>query len=178
MIDRIAVDTKQAGEPPGRRLDRDPTADGAPGAGRLDLLEVPWAGGEAVRRRGQRSDGADLDRVARVVRAERSTWEGRDLDLVTSPGEVDQCLTGDLLGEACAAAALDAALTVQEDQLRDGQRLGEVTLLLDESRLSWAVDKGLVLERALTALVADRAVQRVVGEQELEHAVLRLLDLL
>ena len=39
------------------------------------------------------------------------------------------------------------------------------------------VGERLVLERALAALVADRAVERVVGQQELEHAVLGLLHL-
>ena len=45
-------------------------------------------------------------------------------------------------------------------------------------RLARAVGQRLVLQRALAALVADRAVERVVGQQELEHAVLGLLHLL
>ena len=39
----------------------------------------------------------------------------------------------------------------------------------------WPVGHGLVLQRALAALVAHRAVERVVDEQELHHAPLRLL---
>ena len=39
-----------------------------------------------------------------------------------------------------------------------------------------AIGHGLVLQVALAALVADRAVQRVVDEQELHHPFARLLD--
>ena len=50
-----------------------------------------------------------------------------------------------------------------------------MTLLFDEAALAGSVGDRLVLQRALAALVADRAVERVVDEQELEDAVLRLL---
>ena len=86
-------------------------------------------------------------------------------------------LAGHLVGEAGAAAALDAALPVEQHQLGDGDRLLEVALLLDEPALARPVGQGLVLEGALAALVAHRAVERVVDEQELEHPVLGLLDL-
>ena len=52
-----------------------------------------------------------------------------------------------------------------------------VPLLLGEAREAGTVAKGVVLERTLAALVADRAVQRVIGEQQLEHAGLRGDDL-
>ena len=73
--------------------------------------------------------------------------------------------------------ALDAALAVEQDQVGDGDRLLEVALLLDEPALARSVGQGLVLQRALAALVAHGAVERVVGEQELEHPVLGLLHL-
>jgi hypothetical protein len=50
-----------------------------------------------------------------------------------------------------------------------------VPLLLDEAALARSVGERLVLQRALAALVSDRAVERVVDEQELEDAVLGLL---
>ena len=43
--------------------------------------------------------------------------------------------------------------------------------------LARAVGQGLVLQGALAPLVAHRAVERVVDQQELEDAVLGLLDL-
>ena len=63
----------------------------------------------------------------------------------------------------------------RQHEVADRDRLLVVALLLDEAALARAVAERLVLQRALAALVADRAVERVVGEQELEDAVLRLL---
>ena len=74
--------------------------------------------------------------------------------------EVDQRVAGHLLGEAGAPVAQDAALAVEVDRLGDGDRLGVVPLLLDPARLARAVGHGLVLQRALAALVAHRAVER------------------
>ncbi len=178
MVDRLGVDAEQPGQAVLRRLHGDPAAHGASGAGGLDLVEVPGAGREAVGRRGERADRADLHGVAAEVGGEGLGGEGRDLDGLAAPGEVDLCLAGHLGGEAGAAGALNAALTVEQHQVRDGDRLLEVALLLNEARLARAVGQRLVLQRALATLVAHRAVERVVGEQELEHAVLGLLDLL
>jgi hypothetical protein len=70
------------------------------------------------------------------------------------------------------------ALAVQEHQLTYLDGLDEVALLLDEAGLARSVSEGLILERALATLVTDRAVEGVVREQELEHAVLGFLHLL
>jgi hypothetical protein len=53
-----------------------------------------------------------------------------------------------------------------------------VALGFDEARAPAAPAEGDVLQRALAALVADRAVERVVDEQELDHRLLRVLDAL
>src|SRR3546814_14501022 len=50
-------------------------------------------------------------------------------------------------------------------------------LVLGEAAAVEAVGHGLVLQVALAALVADRAVERMVDEQELHDAVARLLHL-
>ena len=88
--------------------------------------------------------------------------------VVAAAGEVDQRVAGHLVGEAGAAVAQDAALAVEEHEVADRDRLLEVALLLDEAALARAVAERLVLQRALAALVAHRAVERVVGEQQLE----------
>ncbi len=56
-----------------------------------------------------------------------------------------------------------------------GTGLAKCRLLVGEPRLCGTVAHRLVLQRAFAALVADRAVQRVVGQQELEVADLGLL---
>src|SRR5262249_26831008 len=62
------------------------------------------------------------------------------------------------------------------DQRRELQRLDEMALGLDEARGAATPAEGDVLQRALTALVADRAVQRMVDQQELDHSLLGGLD--
>ena len=164
-------------------------------AGRRD--EVERAGPEAVRRAGQRADRADLHGVAGEVAGERAArgvlgsraqrrlpLEPEDLrvepaDLLVGAAllQVDEHVAGDLLGEPRAALAQDAALAVQEDLRRDRDRLGERALDVDEPGARASVAHRLVLQRALATLVADRAVQRVVDEQQLHDAVLRLVRL-
>ncbi len=174
-VDAVDVDPLVAEDLVAARLDGDPAAHRAGGAGGLDLVEVPGPSLEAVRLGGEGTDRADLDGVAREVGRERVVGEGVDLGLVASVDEVDERVARHLLGEAGAAIAQDAALAIQVHEVADGDGLLEVSLLLDEAGLARAVRVRLVLQRALAALVADRAVERVVGEQELEDAVLGLL---
>ena len=178
VVDRLGVDAEQPGQAVLRGLHGDPAAHRAGGAGGLDLIEVPGAGGEAVGRRRERAHRADLHGVAAEVGGEGLRGEGGDLHVLAPSGEVDLRLAGHVGGEAGAAGALNAALAVEQDEVRDGDGLLEVALLLNEAGLARAVGQGLVLQRALAALVAHRAVERVVGQQELEHAVLGLLHLL
>ena len=175
LVHRLGVDAEQTHDAVRRRLDRAPAADRAGLARRLGRLEVPRTRLEAVRARGQRADGADLHDVAGEVRRERLVGIGDDLGLLAAPAEVDERVARDLGGEARAAPALDAALPVEQHEVADRDRLLEVPLLLDVARLAGAERQRLVLERALAAAVAHRAVERVVDEEELEHAVLGLL---
>ena len=176
VIHGVRVDAEQPGQAVGGGLHGDPAPDRAGGAGRLHLVQVPGAGRETVRRRGQRTDRADLHRVAAEVRRERLGRERGDLHVLAPPGEVDLGLAGHVGREPGAAGALDAPFTIEQHQIRNGDRLLEVPLLFDETALTRAVRQRLVLQRALAALVADRAVERVIGQQELEDAVLCLLD--
>src|SRR4051794_37405833 len=84
----------------------------------------------------------------------------------------------DLLREPHAAVAEDAALAVDGNQRRQRERLLEVALGLDEARAAAAPAVGDVLQRALAALVADGAVERVVDEEELDDRLLGSLHAL
>ena len=174
-VDRVDVDPAVAQEVVPGRLDGHPAADRAGGAGRLGVGQVPGAGPEAERLGRQGADRADLDGVAAEVGREGVVREGVDLGRRAPADEGDQRVAGHLVGEAGAAVTEDAALPVHEDQVAERDGLGVVALLLDEAALAGAVGDGLVLQGALAALVADRAVQRVVDEEELEDAVLGLL---
>jgi len=138
-------------------------------------LEVPGAGDEAVLAVGERAHRADLGEVALEGGAQRPAVEGRHRGLHPALLEDDLLLAGDLVVVAHAAPAEDTALLVELDAVRQRHRLVEVHLVGDRHprRLGTVAD-GEVLEVALAAAVADRAVERVVEEQELEHTLTRL----
>ena len=86
--------------------------------------------------------------------------------------QVHEHVARNLLAEAHAALAQDATLAIQQDLRGQAQRLLEGALGVREAGLTAPLGERLVLQGALAALVADRAVQRVVDEQELHHAAL------
>ena len=82
-----------------------------------------------------------------------------------------------LVAHPHAAEAQDAARGVEVDHGRP-LLLIDVQLLLTEAAATGAVAEDHVLQFALTALVTHRAVQRMVGEQELQGGFARQLHLL
>ncbi len=100
---------------------------------------------------------------------------GADLLLRAALEQVDERVAGDLVGEPGAALAQHAPLAVEQHAGGDRDRLGEGPLDVVETAVGPAVAHRLVLQRALAALVADRAVQRVVDEQQLHDALLGLV---
>ena len=152
----------------------DVAADRAEAADGGDVLDLPRPRLEAVLRRGERADRAELDHVAAERRAVALVLEGRDQRLGAAVPRDELPVLGDVGREARAAVAEDAALAVERDRRRDRDRLVERALRKRHPRLARAVLERQVLERALAALVADRAVERVVDEDELERRVLAL----
>ena len=80
------------------------------------VLDVPRPRVEAVQRRRERADRAELDDVARERRAVRLVLEGRDLRVRAAVPRDELAVLGDVLGEARAAVAEDAALAVERDE--------------------------------------------------------------
>ncbi len=148
----------------------------AESADRASVLDVPGAGAEAVRLRGERAHGAELDDVAVEGRDVGAVVEGAHERLRPALEELQLLVLGDLLGEPDAAVTEDAALAIDLDQRAQRDRLLEVALGVGDPALAVAPAHRDVLQRALAALVADRAVERVVDEQELDDGVLRVLD--
>ena len=146
-------------------------------ADRAGLLDVPGPGAEAVGVAGQRPDRAEVGDVAVEGRDVGAVVEGADEGAVAALQQLQLLVLGDLLAEAHAAVAEDAALAVDRDQRRELDRLLEVALGVGHAALAGAPAHRDVLQRALAALVADGAVERVVDEQELDHGALRVLDL-
>src|SRR5690606_25109729 len=104
--------------------------------------------------------------------------ERADVAVGTAFDQLELTVLGDLLAEPRAAVTEDAAFPVDRDQRRKRDRLLEVTLGIHDPAAVLAPAHADVLKRALAALVADRAVPRVVDQQKLAHRVLRSLDLI
>src|SRR5207249_8980507 len=127
---------------------------------------------EAVLRRQERADRAELGHVAGERARVGHVLEGRDHRQRAAVGGDELAVLRDALAEARAAVTEDAALAVERDGGRDRDRLLEGELFEAHPRVAGPVAEGEVLQRALAALVADRAVERMVDENELERLVL------
>ncbi len=150
----------------------------AAGADRARALDIPRARAEAVGARRQSPHRTELDDVAAERGDVRVAVERADIGRRAALVQHELIVLGDLLRVAHAAVAEDAALAVDRDQRRQLERLLEVALGLDEAARPGSPAVGDVLQRALAALVADRAVERVIDEQELDHRALGLVHAL
>ncbi len=126
---------------------------------------------------GQRADRAHVDDIARQFGGQRLAVVGADLQVLAAVHAAQLVGAGDVRGEAHAARALDAAGHLGGDQRAD-VLVGHHALALVEAADRTAVAQRHVLQFALAALIADRAIQRVVDQQEFHHAALVLQRLL
>src|ERR1700690_2913468 len=83
-------------------------------------------------------------------------------------GELELMLAGDLVAYADAARAQDAALLVEHDVRADVDDLRLVHLRRIDARVRVVVIEVQLLQRALAGLIADRAIDRMVDQRELE----------
>ena len=80
--------------------------------------------------------------------------------------------TGDLLSKAHTARAVYAARHVRRNQ-RAEILVYHYALVFFVKRAARAVADGEILQLAFAALIADRAIQRMVNQQKFHHALLR-----
>ena len=138
--------------------------------------QLPGPRPEAEVSGGQRAHRADVGGVAAEVGVKRRIADGDDLQAAAPLMEGQHVIADQLLLKAHAAPALDAALAVQEDQVAQRDVFGQLHLVGEvHTAETWPVPHGQVLQRALAALVADRAVQRVAAEQVFQHVSAGLL---
>ena len=116
------------------------------------------------------ANGTDVHGVARQLVVDGYSWKYIDHRSITSFDDTEFAGTADLIAEAGASCAHDA--TVSPDGDRWPQFLGMPdVLVLDEAASVWSVRIGVILQDALTSLVANRAIQRVVDQLELHDGV-------
>ena len=141
----------------------------------LGLLQLPRAVVVLPRPVGQGADGTQVVDVARQLAVDVLFEIGGDLGVLAARDHADVRHAGDLGDEADAAGALDAPGHEGLDR-RTHVLFFDRALVLGVARAVAAIADRLVLQVAFAALVADRAVQRVIDEQELHHPFARLLD--
>ena len=156
------------------RVDPDVRTDGVKGVDRVGLLQLPGPRLEGIGPRCQRADRADVDQIAGELGIDR-LLQGGDLGVLAAIDQAHLLDAADLRREADAARALDAAGHDGLDQ-RAHVLLGDRPLVLLVAALVEAEGHRLVLQVAFSALIADRAVQGVVDQQELHDALARLMD--
>ena len=172
VVDLAVVLRQHPDELAAPRLRGDPAAARAAIARRVGAGHVERARAEAERRRRKRADGADLDDVPTEDAVVRLVLEDSDLLQRAALEQLDEWVAGDLVAEPRASRTQHTALAVELHQRADRNRLREPPLRVDIPGATGPVCKGLILQRALAALVAHRAVERVVDQKELEHTLL------
>ena len=123
---------------------------------------------------GQSADGADIDRVERVVVLNR--LPGCTARVVWLPRSVKPSTgsVGDLRGEADAAASrYDAALVIEAHPRADIIDILRLLDLVPRRSGFFALPCSTLnsCRAAFASLVADGAVERVIDEEELHHAL-------
>src|SRR4051794_39684582 len=90
--------------------------------------------------------------------------------------EPEHVIFRDLLAEADATRAKDAALVIQCDAWAEFDVLRLLHFIFEEARLRIAVLDAEFLQPALTGLIADGAVEWVINEEEFHHAAPAFFD--
>ena len=174
LLVHVVVDARQDAHdlaPAG--VDADRRADRVHDVDRFGLVELPRPRREGVGLVGERTDRAEIDYVTLQLRGHCLLEISGDLHVLAAADGAELGHAGDLGGEADAARAVDAARHDGLDQRADIFVLDRALVLLVAAGVD-AVGHGLVLQVAFPALVADRAIERVVDQQELHHAFARL----
>ena len=111
--------------------------------------------------------------LAGKLRGQRLLDIGGDLDILAAADQAEFRRAGDLGDEADATRAMDAAGHHGRDQGAEILFLHRALLLAIAAAVE-TIGHRLVLQIAFAALVADRAIERMVDEQDLHHAMARL----
>src|ERR1700722_16472233 len=139
------------------------------------MLHFPWPRFIAICARGEGAHRADVDAHAALFALQVIFFIGSDERTYATVLHPESPNVHALAAHAHAAVAENAARPVEEHHGRP-LLLVLVVLRLHEFRFRRAVGERHVLQFALAAGVANRAIQRMVAQQHLEHRLASLLN--
>ena len=142
---------------------------------RFGLGQFPRTGGESVGFGHQRANRAQIDDIALHVRIKRFAQIGCDLRIFATTCLAHLVNARDFRREAHAARARNTAGHVGLDKWTEIQ-IVRGTLWLAEAGEVDAICHRLILQIALTALVANRAIERMVNQEELHDTFAGLFN--
>ena len=149
---------------------------GIHGINRIGLAKLPRSCLEFIRSRRQRANGAKIDDIALQFRGHCLVEIGGDFHILATARGAQFLNPAHFGSEADAAGALDAAGHLGLHQRAD-VFIFDGALVFHEAVVGFAIGHGLVLQIAFAALIANRAIQRVVDKQEFHDAFAGLLHL-
>ena len=147
-------------------------------AHRLAARQLPGTGAVTEGLAGQRTHGANVDHVARQLGVHRLADKGFDLGVFAPMRHAQLHHAANFLTKAHAAGAVDATAHLFHGNERPHVLVEHHAFFFFVARRASAVAHGQILQLAFPTLVTDRAIQRVVDEQELHHRLLGLDGLL
>src|SRR5262249_23470503 len=122
---------------------------------------------------GERAHRTDIGGIAAKLTVEKRVALRDNLPPAPTIIKTQHRVAGQLVLKAHTAGAQDAALAVQVDQVAERDRLLEMNLIgVVEAAQARPPAHRQVLQRALAALIAHRAIERMRGQQELNLATL------
>ena len=151
---------------------RGAAAVGAMRADGADVLHFPGPRLITINAAGERAHRTDVDAGAALVAFQMIVMVGNDLGDHAAVGHAQRLHAHAFIADPHAAVAQNAARRVEEHHRRPLLFVG-VDLALDEAAFARSVAEHHVLQFALAALVAHRAIQRMIGQQELERPLAR-----
>ena len=155
------------------RINADIGAHGIQHINAIRLAQFPWTRHESIRPAGERTDRADINQIAGKLRRQRLFHIGADFHILTAIGAAQFRRAGNLGSKTHAACALNAARHHGFDERADILVLHR-PLGFTVTRLVMTIGIGLVLQITFTALVANRAIKRVIDEQKFHHTTPRI----
>ena len=174
LVDGVVDARQDAHHLASARIDADSAAERVHRVDRRRLGQLPGPRHEGVGLGRQRAHRAEIDHVAGQVRQHALLEIGGDLHVLAAADGAELLDAGNLGHESHTARAVDAARHEGADQRPEIFVLDRALVVLEAAGVE-AIGHGLVLQIAFAALVADRAVERMIDQQELEHAFARLL---